>query len=106
MGDGAEGAVVDLEDGVADVEVIVVLVPAHFGHQDRQVVLDAPLHAEPEPPVGVPLQAHVAKLKAHVNVYPNSKGEKVFQFQPLFSLVGVVNVIFHIGLASQKMALL
>ena len=53
----------DLEDGVADVEVIVVLVPAHLGHQDRQVVLDAALHAESEPPVGVPLQSHVAKLQ-------------------------------------------
>ena len=63
VGDGAEGAVVDLEDGVADVEVVVVLVPAHLGHQDRKVVLDPALHAEPEAPVGVPLQSHVSKLQ-------------------------------------------
>ena len=35
---GKEG-VVDLDDGVADVQVIVVFVPAYFRDQDWQVVI-------------------------------------------------------------------
>jgi hypothetical protein len=48
---------------ISDVEVVVVLVPADFGHENWQVVFRAALDAEPEAAVDLTLQDHFAELK-------------------------------------------
>ena len=53
-----------LDNGVADVEVVVVLVPAHLGHQDGQVVVGAALDRDAEAAVALTLQVHRANLKS------------------------------------------
>ena len=50
------------DDRVADVKVIVVLVPADLGHQDGQVVVPAALDAEAQTSVRMSSQLNLSDL--------------------------------------------
>ena len=63
VGDVGQGHFVDPDDGVADVEVVVVLVSTHFRHEDGEVVVGAAFDAEAQTAVGLSFQFHSSQLK-------------------------------------------
>ena len=65
----AEFPELTFNDGVADVEVVILLVPANLGDEDGQVVVAATFDADPEAPVRLPAELHCPELQAEVSNY-------------------------------------
>ena len=46
VSDGGQKYIIDFNDGIADIQMVVVLVATHFGYQNGQVVVAAAFDAD------------------------------------------------------------